>query len=172
MKQFRDIFDSFYPKVYGYAIKTVGQEWLAEEIAHNVFCKLWMHRENLSLRNKDDREVMAVISSYLFIATRNEVNSYFRECRQIEKFREDFAIQICSESRVEQTIDAKCALGIIDRVVNEMPVARKEVFVLSRYHNLANDVIAKRLKISKRTVEKHINLALRQLRLELASYQF
>ena len=38
-------------------------------------------------------------------------------------------------------------------------------------HNMTNESIAKRLKISKRTVEKHISLALGQLKLELAAYQ-
>lgn len=85
--------------------------------------------------------------------------------------RENFAVQLCCESRIEQTIDAKTALGIIDRVVEGMPVVRKEVFTLSRYHNMTNESIAKRLKISKRTVEKHISLALGQLKLELAAYQ-
>lgn len=42
MKQFKEIFDAFYPKVYGYALKAGGQEWLAEEIAHNVF---WAQRK-------------------------------------------------------------------------------------------------------------------------------
>ena len=131
---------------------------LAEEIAHNVFCKLWMHRDSLSLKGKNDKEAMSVISSYLFVVTHNEVNNYFRECKQIEQLRENFAVQLCCESRIEQTIDAKTALGIIDRVVEGMPVVRKES-------------IAKRLKISKRTVEKHISLALGQLKLELAAYQ-
>lgn len=97
--------------------------------------------------------------------------NYFRECKQIEQLRENFAVQLCCESRIEQTIDAKTALGIIDRVVEGMPVVRKEVFTLSRYHNMTNESIAKRLKISKRTVEKHISLALGQLKLELAAYQ-
>ena len=95
MKQFKEIFDAFYPKVYGYALKAGGQEWLAEEIAHNVFCKLWMHRDNLSLKGKDDKEVMSIVSSYLFVVTHNEVNNYFRECRQIEQLRENFAVQLC-----------------------------------------------------------------------------
>lgn len=105
------------------------------------------------------------------MVTHNEVNNYFRECKQIEQLRENFAVQLCCESRIEQTIDAKTALGIIDRVVEGMPVVRKEVFTLSRYHNMTNESIAKRLKISKRTVEKHISLALGQLKLELAAYQ-
>lgn len=130
-----------------------------------------MTRDNLSLKGKDDKEVMSIVSSYLFVVTHNEVNNYFRECRQIEQLRENFAVQLCCESRIEQTVDAKTALGIIDRVVEGMPAVRKEVLTLSRYHNMTNESIAKRLKISKRTVEKHISLALGQLRLELAAYQ-
>lgn len=171
MKDFKQIFDAFYPKVYGFVLKSCGQQWLAEEMAHNIFCKLWMHRNNLDLKGKDEKETLAVISSYLFTISRNEVNDYFRECKQIESLREACAIQLCSESRIENSIDAKAALGIIDRVMAVMPPVRREVFSLSRFHNLANDQIAKRLQISKRTVEKHINLALRQLRVELAAYQ-
>ena len=171
MKQFKEIFEMFYPKVYGFGLKSCGQEWLAEELAHNVFCKLWTHRDNLDLKGKSTKESLAVLSSYLFIITKNEVNNYFRECRQIARLREKFAMQICQESRVEQGLDAKSALGIIDKVVGVMPPIRKEVFSLSRFHNFSNEQIAKRLKISKRTVEKHISLALSSLRMELAAYQ-
>lgn len=171
MKQFKEIFEIFYPKVYGFALKSCGQEWLAEELAHNVFCKLWMHRSNLDLKDKDTKEALAVISSYLFIIAKNEVNDYFRECKQIERLRREFAVQICEESRVEQSMDAKTVLSLIDKIIEVMPPVRKEVFSLSRFHNFTNEQIAKRLNISKRTVEKHINLALRTLRVELAAYQ-
>lgn len=41
---------------------------------------------------------------------------------------------------------------------------RRTVFVLSRYGNLSNREIAARLDLSVRTVEKHLELALRELR--------
>lgn len=168
---FKQIFDAFYPKVYGFVFKACGQQWLAEEMAHNIFCKLWMHRDNLDLRGKDEKETLSIISSYLFIVSRNEVNDYYRECKQIQALRESCAVQLCDESRIEQSIDAKAALGIIDKVMAIMPPVRREVFSLSRFHNVTNDQIARRLQISKRTVEKHINLALRQIKVELAAYQ-
>lgn len=98
---------------------------------------------------------MSIVSSYLFVVTHNEVNNYFRECKQIEQLRENFAVQLCCESRIEQTVDAKTALGIIDRVVEGMPAVRKEVFTLSRYHNMTNESIAKRLKSARELSKAH-----------------
>jgi RNA polymerase sigma-70 factor (ECF subfamily) len=52
----------------------------------------------------------------------------------------------------------------MDRVVERMPEKRKEVFLLSRRDGKSNDDIARELGISKKTVENHLNAALRELR--------
>lgn len=44
-----------------------------------------------------------------------------------------------------------------------MPERCKEVFLLSRHDNLKNREIAEKLKISIKTVEKHISSALQTL---------
>jgi len=157
--------------VYGFALNAVGQQWLAEEIAHTSFCKLWTHRDNLSTEGKSSSDAFSLASGYLFIITRNEVSNYYRECAQIGEFRSSFVAQICMETRVEQRIDAKNALAIIDRAIDAMPAMRREVFSLSRFRHMSNDQISRKLKISRRTVEKHIQLALSQLRMELLAYQ-
>lgn len=170
-KQFKEIFEALYPKVYGFALKAMGREWLAEEIAHTSFCKLWTHRNNLELKGRDASDVLSLVSGYLFVITRNEINDYFRERVQMERYRAAFVSQMCIETRIEQRMDAATALQIVDRAVDTMPSVRREVFSLSRFHNLTNDQIARKLGISKRTVEKHVQLALSQLRLELLAYQ-
>lgn len=170
-KQFKEIFEALYPKVYGFALKALGQEWLAQEIAHTSFCKLWTHRNNLELKGKDTYDALSLVSGYLFVIARNEINDYFRERAQIEQYRIAFVSQMCVETRIEQRMDAATALEIVDRAVDSMPSVRREVFSLSRFRNLTNGQIAKKLGISKRTVEKHIQLALSQLRLELLAYQ-
>lgn len=170
-KQFKEIFEALYPKVYGFALKALDQEWLAEEIAHTSFCKLWTHRNNLEIKEKDVSDSLPLVSGYLFVITRNEINNYFRDRAQIEEYRAAFVSQMCVETRIEQRIDAATALEIVDRTVEAMPSVRREVISLSRFHNLSNDQIARKLGISKRTVEKHIQLALSQLRMELLAYQ-
>ena len=48
--------------------------------------------------------------------------------------------------------------------IDRMPAQRREVFRLSRIEGLTNDQIAQQLHISKRTVEGHLNMALKTLR--------
>lgn len=49
-----------------------------------------------------------------------------------------------------------------------MPPKRKEIYMLSRERGLTNAEIAKKLDISKKTVENHLNLALKEIRNFLA----
>ena len=169
-KDFKDIFKRLYPKVHTFALKACGQKYLADDIAETVFLKLWTHREGIVLTDNAEQS-FAMASSYVFMIARNTVNDYFRELTQIEKYRSSFAKELCELTYVENRIDAKKCLEIVDSVVGKMPAARRKVFVLSRFQGMSNLDIAKKLQISKRTVEKHISDSLSQLRLELASYQ-
>ena len=45
-----------------------------------------------------------------------------------------------------------------------MPTQRKQIFYMSRKQGISNEEISQRLKISKRTVETHISIALATLR--------
>ena len=53
---------------------------------------------------------------------------------------------------------------LVDLTVSEMPPQRKQIFHLSRQEGLTNDEIAVKLGIQKKTVENHLNLALKELR--------
>ena len=59
---------------------------------------------------------------------------------------------------------------MLDQAVSEMPAQRQKVFIMSRTLLMSNDEIAQSLGISKRTVEKHISIALAFLRKKLGDF--
>lgn len=68
-----------------------------------------------------------------------------------------------------QPIESLCLRQLemsLDNAISALPERRKQIFKMSRLDHLPNDEIASRLGLSVRTVEKHIELALRDLRSE------
>lgn len=165
-RAFRRFFTHWYAKVWGFALKMTGQDWAADEIAQNVFCKIWAHRETIADMDSGN------VSGYIFTITRNEVMDWFRSRKQMLKFQQEFVMKICEESHIEDKIDSGKALSIINKTVSSMPPVRRQVFIMSRYRHLTNSEIAAILGISRRTVEKHISISLAELRIVLSSQFF
>ena len=61
-------------------------------------------------------------------------------------------------------LDFGAATPVAPEVLEAMPERRREVFELSRFKGLSHAEIASSLGLSVRTVEKHLELALRDLR--------
>ena len=53
-----------------------------------------------------------------------------------------------------------------------LPPQRRTIFALSRQENLSRQEIARRLGVSVRTVDKHLELALREIRLRIKDFQW
>ena len=64
----------------------------------------------------------------------------------------------------DEDLIAKDLQLLIDMVVENMPPQRKLIYQLSREAGLSNAEIAEKLELSKKTVENHLNLALKELR--------
>lgn len=76
---------------------------------------------------------------------------------------------------LEDALTAKQKLEIVGNAISSMPKKRRSIFIMSRIFGLSNDRIAEQMKISKKTVENHINLAgkeLRKVMVELLSVIF
>ncbi|NDV46584.1 RNA polymerase sigma-70 factor [Paludibacter sp. 221] len=162
---FEDLFNLFYSRVKNFAQGMIKNEDTAEEIAQNVFMKVWMNREKLSADLS--------FSSYIFTITQNEVHDYFRSKYYFLHYQESLQKV---DSKLEYEIDSEYNIKEIKELVNttllSMPEQRKLVFKLSREKFLTNDEIAQKLNISKRTVEKHISLALATIKKNLSDFLF
>ena len=155
-KSFQEIFMRYYPKVRYFVLGLVKSEEDAEDLAQDIFAKLWTNRAAFAeVRN---------LGVYLFVLSRNMTYNYI-EARQLrqEWLQEKPFDEEDGHSPYEDLI-AKDLTLLVDLVVEGLPPQRKTIYKLSREAGLSNTEIAEKLGLQKKTVENHLNLALKELR--------
>lgn len=154
---YRVLFLRYYTRVTLFIRGMTGAVPQADDIAQNIFLKLWLNRESIdpgqSLRN------------YLFVMARNEVFNHLRSLRTgagvLKAVGErEPAYNPSPDSEVLPNETHR----IVVKAVEGMPEKRREVFRMSRQEGLSNKEIAERTGLSVRTADKHIELALKDIR--------
>ena len=125
-------------------------------MVQEVFVKLWEARIFL----KEDES----FKGFLFIITRNIIFNQFRKSFNENAYKTTVLSSAEVEYDIENEMDAADLQGYIKKLISELTPRQQEVFHLSREEHLSYKEIAIRLSISEKTVERHINEALKFLR--------
>ena len=159
---FDAIFRAWYPSLVRAAESLVRSRAVAEEVVQDVMLELWKRRENIATDSSPQ--------AYLFQSTRNRSLNYLRH----QRVERDAEPQLSRDEGVESTAHSLVVEEEIHvamkRAVDRLPVRCREVFELSRTHQLKYSEIAEVLGISIKTVEAQMGKALRILREELAPW--
>ena len=159
---FRTLFNIYYPKVLAFITCIVKEQSDAEDIAQDIFVKIWERREMLP-------DHVTSLTGYIYRMSRNAALNKLRRSANLQYVSEldqhasDYS-ESASGTEIENEYYAREKALFIRLVVNRMPKQRRLIFEMSRYHGLDNQSIADILHISKKTVENHLSLALKELR--------
>lgn len=168
--KFQRFFTVNFPKVKNFALMLLKSEADAEDVAQDVFCKLWLQPE-IWLDN--ERE----LDDYIFIMTRNVVLNIFKHQQIEQEFQRDFVektvlFELTEKEEILNNVYYKEILMILQLTLEKMPKRRRLVFELSRFKGLSNKEIAEKLNVSIRTIEHQIYLALIELKKILLLFVF
>lgn len=159
---FQHFFIEYFPKVKNYARMLLKSETDAEDVAQDIFCKLWLQPE-IWMDNEKEPD------NYLFIMTRNIILNIFKHQQIAQDYHEGYLEKAVMQDLME-TEDALKNLYyeemqlVVRLTLEKMPERRRLIFELSRFKELSYKEIAKKLDISVRTVEHQVYLALIELK--------
>jgi RNA polymerase sigma-70 factor (ECF subfamily) len=154
---FDQLFSKYSKKLYYFAKGYLGSKEDAEGLVQEVFLLVWNKRKEL-------KEHLS-FNAFLYTVTYNAIRKYFRkkarEKKYLDKFLEDYDGK---HNKTVADIEYNNLQELANKAIEKLPEKRKLIFKLSRHEGLSNMEIAKRLDISKKTVENQIHSALKFLR--------
>ena len=164
-KAFEVFFDYFYPKLFNFSLQYVKLPSGAEEVVSDVIYNL--------LKDKNRLGSIERINAYLFQAVKNKSLSWLRDQKKNLKFErieqaEDYVLEV-SDGPEMLPMDRN-VYELLESAVEKLPDQRKMVYKLIREEGLLLDEVAALLSISDRTVEKHLELAIKELCHHLKGY--
>lgn len=152
---FRVLFEHYYPLFFSFAKRLLQDDFAAEDVLQNVFLRIWCRKERLDSSRS--------MKNYLLVAVRNEIFCHYRDIF-LKRSEEISDIHIDTGMSTEDKVETGELKNRIEDAVRKMPERRRTIFDMSRKNNLSNAEIAARLGLSVRTVEKHIEVALKDIR--------
>ncbi|KJF45098.1 RNA polymerase sigma factor [Draconibacterium sediminis] len=158
-----ELFNYYYPRLYNFSRSILKIEDGIDDILQEVFVKIW--------QNRDGIKNTATFNSYIFTITRNLLLNELRSRLNKQSTKEEISkLSVAPEYSLMEQIEYTDLKEKVDHIVNELPQRQKEIFILSRTEGLSHKEIAEKLKISTKTVEYHIALAVRFLKDELKGF--
>jgi RNA polymerase sigma-19 factor, ECF subfamily len=152
-KAFEIIYRRYAPALFKYTRKNISRKEDCEEIIQEIFESLWLRHKQLSH--------VTTLSGYLFSMARYKIIRYFQHSKVIMKYAEHFRLfEAVYDNSTGQEGPSEDRSAMIDKSIASLPARCQEAVKLRLNENLSNTDIAKRMNISKGTVENYMVTAL------------
>jgi RNA polymerase sigma-70 factor (ECF subfamily) len=162
---FTELFRRYQPGVMNYILRVSGGNVpLAEDVAQQVFLSFWVHRNEYDL----DKPLTPLL---LTMARNAWLNSAKREgFRRAASLEETASSPAALPTPRDRSLEQQELQGVLERALSRLDPGVREVFILSRYHEMKYAEIAQILGISIKTVEARLSRALKELQHHLKDF--
>jgi RNA polymerase sigma-70 factor (family 1) len=157
------LFNKYHHQLGTYIFRLTDSMELAEEIAQDVFLKIWTNRETLC-------EIQC-FKAYLFVMSKNRalncIKKTIREQKHQTQWQEEEGRE---EQLVLQETESNNYYALLDIAIDHLPPQQQKVYLLSRHDRLKYAEIAQKMDISRETVKKYLQLAVSHISTYLESH--
>lgn len=155
---FKYFFDKYYDDLSNFVNIYLHDPVLSEEIVQDIFVYFWESKEKL--------QITSSVKSYLYSASKFRSLNLLRDARNRKRVIDH--IGKTEPAQVQEPdqmfIDSGEFRKILEAAIDQLAPKCREIFLLSKKHELSNREIAEQLGISVKTVENQMTIALKKLR--------
>lgn len=146
---FTHIFEVYRMIVFTYAQRITRSQTVAEDIAQDVFLKIWEHRRTVGeIRH---------LKRYLLTMCKHSALDWLAKRAREQKAREEMGH--CAEAfhcDTENTFQRREYGDLLHNAIEGLPPKRKLIFTLCKIKGISYDDVAEQLKVAPGTINDHI----------------
>jgi RNA polymerase sigma-70 factor (family 1) len=156
-RAFNVLYGRYAISIKQFLLKLLKSVELTEDIAQEVFIKIWSNRKQLA--------GIKTFKAYLFIVARNHALDSLKAA-----FRSDVAMSevvrnfVAIRSATEEELLTKEYQAFLNRILASLPARSREIFSLCREQGKSYEEVADILGISRNAVKNHMVYSMKVLR--------
>ncbi|UCS94997.1 RNA polymerase sigma-70 factor [Echinicola marina] len=164
-RAFGELFKRYHSKLISFALCYMPNFEEAEDVVSDVFVKLLKKRDSLSdIENFEGYIYFSVKNQCLNQVKRNQRKNQLFSIIDFDDIKTGEYVQPLDEMLTKEL------RNIITGIVESLPHKRRLVFKMIKDEGLKISEVAKLLDIAEKTVKKHLELAVKDLRLGISDY--
>lgn len=163
---FSELFKRYHSKLVSFATCFLSDYEEAEDSVSEVFVRLL--QKNQELQDIENFE------GYLYYSVKNQCLNQLKKNRRKKRLFIQLDYQDLNTGEYTQPLEQLLTMELREKIaicVDNLPQKRKLVYKMTKDDGLKIKDVAKLLDITEKTVKKHLELAVRDLRTEIERYQ-
>ena len=151
------IFYHYVRRLQPFVYSMTRSEEATEDIIQEVFLDIWARR--VQMRDIDNYQ------AYIFTMSNNRVYAFLKQrARQYQSLEAVEDTRASATPGAEELLDYKASRELIEQAIEQLPPQKKLIFRLSRDGGLSHEEIARKLDLSKSTVNNHLTESIRLIK--------
>ncbi len=159
---YRQIFLHFHPALFRFAYHILRNSEAAEDVVSDVMIKIWTMESRLSYIEN--------LKLYLLKSVKNAALSYLSDKKNQTESIEAITEPVTANEETAQKLLLSEAAQRIEAAITALPPQCQQVLRLVKEEGLSYKEVGKVLDISQNTIETHIRIALKRLKIALDEY--
>ncbi len=143
-------------------LSKVGDQDVVEGIVQDVFLRLWERRRLLRVDNME-----AYLITAMKYACINHIKSAMVHEKYVSYAHVEFPYAVCS---ADEQLNVEELMGNIERRLRQFPEKAQQIFRLHKLEYKSTKEISCQINMPQRTVEHHLTLVVKALRLYFKDY--
>ena len=156
-KGFEKYYIEYYCQVYGYVLKKIGNNQIAEDLTMDVFYSVWDKFDSFD-------ESKATFQTWLYVIVNNKLKNYYRDRKEIVELDESITREDKQADEVIESIQLQYLRDHLYVALENLSELQRQIIIYKYFNEMNASEIAYHIGLSPGNVRIHLKRALDKIR--------